>query len=134
MPCTSMCGQEREKTGIALYNTASAATGPDRKTSKLFTFGVNDCAFGYRNSFFKSGEKNRYIILNVTFILNKIPVLNTSYGAIRAELEQMEVRTPSIRTVSEAVINIRKSKLADSVEIGHAGSFFMNLVLYQSHF
>ena len=120
--------------GVELKDVFYELEAFDRKTSKLFTFGVNDCAFGYRDSFFKSGEKNRYIILNVTFILNKIPVLNISYGAIRAELEQMEVRTPSIRTVSEAVINIRKSKLPDPAEIGNAGSFFKNPVVDQAHF
>jgi len=101
----------------------------DRKNRKIYTFGLNDCAFGYRDSFFKSAGKNRYIILNVTFILNKTPVLNTSYGAIQEELKQMDIRNPSVRSVSQAVINIRRSKLPDPAEIGNAGSFFKNPVV-----
>lgn len=120
--------------GVELKDVFYELEAYDRKNGKIYTFGLNDCAFGYRDSFFKSGEKNRYIILNVTFILNKIAVLNSSYGAIRAELEQMDIRTPSIRSVSQAVINIRRSKLPDPAEIGNAGSFFKNPVVDQSLF
>ena len=120
--------------GVELKDVFYELEAYDRKNKKVYTFGLNDCAFGYRDSFFKSGEKNRYIILNVTFILNKTAVLNTSYGAIREELGQMDVRTPSIRSVSQAVINIRQSKLPDPAEIGNAGSFFKNPVVDQARF
>jgi UDP-N-acetylmuramate dehydrogenase len=120
--------------GVELKDVFYELEAYDRKTGKVYTFALNDCAFGYRDSFFKSGEKNRYIILNVTFLLNKTAVLNTSYGAIREELKQMDVRTPSIRSVSQAVINIRHSKLPDPSEIGNAGSFFKNPVVSQQQF
>ena len=106
----------------------------DRKGKKVYSFGVNDCKFSYRDSIFKSAEKGRYIILNVTFILNKNPVLNTSYGAIREELKKMGVSCPTIRDVSQAVIKIRRSKLPDPAEIGNAGSFFKNPVVDQALF
>jgi UDP-N-acetylmuramate dehydrogenase len=106
----------------------------DRKGKKVYSFGVNDCKFSYRDSIFKSAEKGRYIILNVTFILNKNPVLNTSYGAIREELKKMGVSSPTIGDVSQAVIKIRRSKLPDPAEIGNAGSFFKNPVVDQALF
>jgi UDP-N-acetylmuramate dehydrogenase len=106
----------------------------DRKEKKVYAFGVNDCRFGYRDSIFKSGEKNRYIILNVTFILNKIPVLKSSYGAIREELKKMGVNSPTIQDISHAVIKIRRSKLPDPADIGNAGSFFKNPVIDQQLF
>src|ERR1700750_1400413 len=101
----------------------------DRKEKKVFTFGVNDCQFGYRDSIFKSVRKGRYIILNVTFVLRKNPILNTHYGAIREELKIMGVKTPTIQDVSKAVIKIRRSKLPDPAVIGNAGSFFKNPVV-----
>jgi UDP-N-acetylmuramate dehydrogenase len=101
----------------------------DREEKKVYSFGVNDCQFGYRDSIFKSAKKNRYIILNVTLVLDKNPELNTSYGAIREELRKMNVSSPRIQDVSQAVIRIRRSKLPDPAEIGNAGSFFKNPVV-----
>lgn len=120
--------------GVELKDVFFELEAYDRKEKKVFAFGVNDCKFGYRDSIFKSMEKNRYIILNVTFILNKVPVLRTSYGAIRDELNKMKIKSPTIRDISEAVIHIRRSKLPDPAEIGNAGSFFKNPVVDQSLF
>jgi UDP-N-acetylmuramate dehydrogenase len=120
--------------GVELKDVFYELEAYDRKENKVFTFGVNDCRFGYRDSIFKSGEKGRYIILNVTFILKKIPVLNTSYGAIRDELKKMNIATPTIADISNAVITIRRSKLPDPAEIGNAGSFFKNPVVNQETF
>ncbi len=44
---------------------------------------VNDCDFGYRDSVFKRRYKDRFVILNVVYRLNKIPRFNIAYGAIR---------------------------------------------------
>ncbi len=89
-------------------------------------FNLNDCAFGYRESVFKRKYKNQFIINSVTCRLNKKPSFNTSYGAIEQELEKMGVKELSIRVISDAVINIRSSKLPNTAEIGNAGSFFKN--------
>jgi UDP-N-acetylmuramate dehydrogenase len=66
--------------------------------------------------------------------LNKKPSFNTSYGAINQELERMGVRKLSIPAVSQAVINIRTSKLPDPKEVGNAGSFFKNPVIANQQF
>ncbi|MER3463063.1 MAG: UDP-N-acetylenolpyruvoylglucosamine reductase [Chitinophagaceae bacterium] len=93
---------------------------------KMQTFSNNDCAFGYRESVFKNKYKGQFIITSVTYRLNKKPTFNTSYGAIQQELEKMGVQELSIKVVSQAVINIRSSKLPDWTKIGNAGSFFKN--------
>ena len=120
--------------GVELKDVFYELEAYDRKEKKVYAFGVNDCRFGYRDSIFKSTEKGRYIILNVTFLLSKNPVLKTSYGAIREELKKMGIHSPTIQDVSEAVIKIRRSKLPDPAEIGNAGSFFKNPVVDQSVF
>jgi UDP-N-acetylmuramate dehydrogenase len=96
------------------------------KDRKVRAFSVNDCAFGYRDSVFKSKWRNQYAILNVTLRMNKNPVFHTNYGAIEEELKKMNVTSLTIQAVSDAVIRIRSSKLPDPAKIGNAGSFFKN--------
>ena len=91
-----------------------------------YTFRLKDCEFGYRDSVFKRKYKDQFIILDVVFRLYKQPRFNTSYGAIAQELENMGVSTLSISAISQAVVNIRSSKLPDPKDIGNAGSFFKN--------
>lgn len=92
----------------------------------VHTFSNAACRFGYRESVFKRELRNKFFIISVTFKLSKSVQLNTSYGAISAELQRMGVQEPGIRDVSNAVINIRRSKLPDPTLLGNAGSFFKN--------
>lgn len=92
-------------------------------------FSLTECSFGYRESVFKNKEKNKWVILSVTFRLLKRAQLNTSYGAIEAELDKMNLDRITIRDVAQAVILIRSSKLPDPAKIGNAGSFFKNPVV-----
>ncbi len=92
-------------------------------------FDNSACNFGYRSSVFKTSEKGKYFISAVTFKLSKTPTINTKYGVINSELEKMGVSNPTIKDVSNAVINIRQSKLPDPKKIGNSGSFFKNPVI-----
>ena len=96
------------------------------KEKKIKIFNLTDCEFGYRDSVFKKKFKSQFIITSVTFKLNKKPKFNTSYGAIEQELEKMGIKELSIKAISNAVINIRSSKLPNPDEMGNAGSFFKN--------
>ncbi len=96
------------------------------KDKTVVKFSAADCAFGYRESVFKRKYKDEFVIISVTYKLRKKPLFNTSYGAINQELEKMGVKELSIAAISQAVINIRSSKLPDPKEIGNAGSFFKN--------
>ncbi len=104
------------------------------KSGELRTFNKEACNFGYRNSVFKNEVKNQYVIVSVTFKLDKNPSFNTSYGAIETELKAMNVSTLSLKAVSQAVCNIRRSKLPDPAIIGNAGSFFKNPEVALSQF
>lgn len=98
-------------------------------TGKIITFSNSDCQFGYRESVFKRALKGQYLISSVIFKLDKKPTFKTSYGAITNELENMKVTELSIQAISNAVINIRRSKLPDPKVTGNAGSFFKNPVV-----
>ncbi len=101
-------------------------------TGEIHTFYAADCSFGYRESVFKRALKGQYAIISVCFCLNSKPDFKTTYGAIEQELERMGVGELSLKCVSQAVINIRKSKLPDPKHIGNAGSFFKNPVVNQN--
>lgn len=98
----------------------------NRETLEVETFDREQCRFGYRESYFKHEGKDRYVILEVHFRLQKNPVVNTTYGAIKDTLAEMGIDRPTVKDVSNAVIHIRKSKLPDPAEIGNSGSFFKN--------
>lgn len=97
-------------------------------TNDLSEFSLSNsaCKFAYRESIFKHELKNQAVITHVIYRLNKTPKFNTSYGAIEQELEKMNIKELSIKAISEAVCNIRRSKLPNPSEIGNAGSFFKN--------
>ena len=97
-------------------------------------FSLADCEFGYRESVFKNQYKDQFIITSVTLRLYKKPLFNTSYGAIHQELEKMGVKDVSIQAISQAVINIRSSKLPDPNKVGNAGSFFKNPIVSNQQF
>jgi UDP-N-acetylmuramate dehydrogenase len=104
------------------------------KDKKLHTFSLNDCEFGYRESVFKKRYKDQFVITSVCYRLHKTAYFNTTYGAINQELENMGVKELSIKAISQAVINIRSSKLPDWKMIGNAGSFFKNPIITEQQF
>jgi UDP-N-acetylmuramate dehydrogenase len=120
--------------GVELKDVFYSLEAIHTQTLEKRTFTHADCQFDYRSSVFKTSEKGNYLITSVTFQLNKKPVFHTSYGAIEQELEKMKVNELSIRAISNAVIQIRQSKLPDPAQIGNAGSFFKNPLISVDHY
>lgn len=120
--------------GVEIKDTFHSLDAVELATGKLRTFSPEECAFGYRESVFKTSLKNQYTIVKVRYKLSKKPAFNTSYGAIEQELERMGVQDLSLDAISQAVINIRQSKLPDPKVLGNAGSFFKNPVIDEEQF
>ena len=106
----------------------------DLVSRKFLTFSVEECNYGYRDSFFKSPEgKDRYIITGIVFAFrrNGSPILE--YGNLRETLlSRCPCPTPS--DVRETIISIRRTKLPEVGEVGSAGSFFKNPVVSREVF
>ncbi|MGE4347307.1 MAG: UDP-N-acetylmuramate dehydrogenase [Flavobacteriaceae bacterium] len=121
--------------GVELKDVFDSCKAINIKTQEIKTFTLAECKFGYRESVFKSSEKDKYIILSVTLKLTKKDhKISTSYGVISNELQKMEIYNPTIQDISKAVIAIRQSKLPDPKEIGNSGSFFKNPVVTRKTF
>ena len=112
--------------GVEAKQVIESVTAWHKGQLKFITLNNNDCNFGYRDSIFKHELKGKVFITDVVFKLSKQPEFNIEYGAIKAELEQMQDDGLSINAIAQAVINIRSSKLPDPKVIGNAGSFFKN--------
>lgn len=106
----------------------------DLQEGKWVTFNHEQCRFGYRESIFKHEGKGRYFITHVVLRLAKNPTVNVKYGDIQAVLDGLGIANPSIQDVSNAVIQIRRSKLPDPATLGNCGSFFKNPVIELQHF
>jgi UDP-N-acetylmuramate dehydrogenase len=119
--------------GVEIKDIFVSLKAMEVATGLIKTFTKEECAFGYRESFFKRAGKGKYIILEVTFQLSTKHQFNTSYGAIEQELAKMNV-LPSIKNISQAVINIRSNKLPNPKELGNAGSFFKNPTIAIAHY
>lgn len=121
--------------GIEIKDSFYSCQALNLQTLEIETFYADDCKFGYRESVFKNELKGKYIILSVRFKLTKEKhELHIDYGAIKQELEKMQISNPTIQDVSKAVIQIRESKLPNPKEIGNSGSFFKNPVITKTEF
>ncbi len=112
--------------GVEAKETIESVTFWYWKEKTFLTYSNRECSFGYRDSIFKRQLKDKAFITSVVYKLSKKPVYNTSYGAIKEELENMGVFELSAKAIAYAVMHIRTSKLPDPKQIGNAGSFFKN--------
>lgn len=96
------------------------------KTGAIEHFSAAKCQFGYRESIFKHEYKGQYFILSVTFRLQHLAQVHTTYGAIDTVLKSNGILNPNPQDVANAVIKIRSEKLPDPAIYGNAGSFFKN--------
>jgi UDP-N-acetylmuramate dehydrogenase len=90
-----------------------------------------ECKFAYRYSMFKDNV-GRYVVLSVTFVLNKKGKLNLTYKDVQEQLTFKKIKEPTLKQVREAVVEIRTRKLPDLKKYGTAGSFFKNVVVPQA--
>jgi len=101
----------------------------DLQKGQIDILSNSQCEFAYRSSVFKTSARGRCFILSVKFKLSKNPAINLSYTPLKKMFEGRKVQSVSIKEVSAAVKQIRKSKLPDPEKIGNAGSFFKNPVV-----
>ena len=108
----------------------------DRSTGRVISFTNAECRFAYRASLFKNHERDRYIVLTVTFGLKRGGPASVRYPELKRYLEERNESLQDLSTVRNATIAIRRRKgmVIDpgDPDTRSDGSFFMNPVLSAS--
>lgn len=116
--------------GSEVKDTIVTVHALNKRTLTQDKFTNSQCKFAYRESIFKNTHKDQYVITSVVFKLTKgNHQIKTQYGAIEHELKQRGITVPTIKDISDVVIQIRKNKLPDPNVIGNSGSFFKNPII-----
>ncbi|MEM1243731.1 MAG: UDP-N-acetylmuramate dehydrogenase [Pseudomonadota bacterium] len=118
--------------GVELCQVFESLEAIDLTTFNRETFYLADCQFGYRDSVFKQRYKDRFLITYVHLKLSKLPNYNLSYPALEAKLA--ECSAIDLKSIAQAVIEIRQAKLPDPQQVPNAGSFFKNPIVTKEHF
>lgn len=100
----------------------------DTEKDEYKEFSNIECKFDYRFSYFKN-HPSRYVILFVTFKLNKKGKINSKYKDIQEALSVKRIKDPTLKQMRELVVDIRQRKLPNLKEYGTAGSFFKNVIV-----
>lgn len=116
--------------GVEVKDFIERVEGYELPSGKYMSYEKDECAFRYRNSYFKSVLKNSFLVSQVVFRLSKVAKLETSYGAVANELAMQGSATPI--EMRNAIKRIRRSKLPFPEQLGNAGSFFKNPVVATS--
>jgi len=115
--------------GVEAKDVIRTVCAYDLLEEDFVKFDVSECAYGYRESMFKSEEnKDRYIITHVVFAFHKTPNPQLEYGHIKDAVLARSVQ-PSPAVIREVITEIRKQKLPEPEVLGSAGSFFKNPVV-----
>lgn len=109
----------------------------DREQNAIVDLSNGQCGFSYRRSIFNTTEKERYIVLSVTFSLTPNGVPSLRYKDLQDYFAN-RVSVPALKEVRDAVIEIRskKSMVIDERDPNSrsAGSFFKNPIVSEEEF
>jgi len=100
----------------------------DRSKKEFAVLNKKECRFGYRNSFFKECPDN-FIIISIVLKLSKKKPKIPKYKDVEDYFNKKNNKSPGLKGIREAIIEIRKNKLPDPQIIPNAGSYFINPVL-----
>jgi len=115
--------------GQEVSETIVSVRAIDRKDGSTVDISREECGFEYRRSIFNTVEKGRYIVISVTYVLEKGGKAKIAYK----DLADAVGEDASLSEVREAVRKIRASKgmlvRQGGADSRSAGSFFKNPVV-----
>ena len=109
----------------------------DRRTGHVSELPAAACAFAYRDSLFKSIDKDRYVVLAVRYALTPNGAPAVRYAELERALHAGGIRSASLEQVRALVIELRrrKSMVVDPMDSNSrsCGSFFVNPIVPAEH-
>ena len=124
--------------GQEVAETIARVEALDRTIDRVVWFTNWDCRFGYRSSLFKNYERDRYVVLSVTFRLKRGGCATIRYPELQKYVDERGVSVDDLQGVRDAVIAIRKRKgmVLDPTDpdTRSDGSFFMNPILTRTQY
>lgn len=118
--------------GQEVSNVMMTLQAYDLQEKKLVTMTASECNFSYRDSRFKSEDRDRFLITAVTFMLSSKPPIPPFYESVERHLKEHKITDITAATIRDAVMNIRRAKLPDPAIIANTGSFFKNPIIQRS--
>jgi UDP-N-acetylmuramate dehydrogenase len=123
--------------GQEVSQTIESVRAVDRESGKICDFSRTECEFGYRSSRFNGRERDRYIVVQVSFALRKNGAARVEYADLQRYFSGRS-HPPTLAETREAVRQIRASKgmllIPGDSDCRSAGSFFKNPVVSDSEF
>ncbi len=108
----------------------------DRVSGELVTFDNDACEFSYRSSRFKTKDRDRFVVLDVSFVLQEHAKPQIAYPELQKRLAESGA-ADDVASVRRSVLELRaaKSMLLDPRDPNgrSCGSFFVNPVIEQEH-
>ncbi len=121
--------------GQEVSETISKVKVFDRKNKELLELSNQDCKFEYRKSIFNTNQKDRFVVLEVTYLLKKYGNPKLVYKDL---LNHFSDATPKLIEVRNAVRKIRAEKAMlvrqGGLDSQSAGSFFKNPIISKDQF
>lgn len=121
--------------GQEVSETISRVKVFDRKSKEILTLNNSECKFTYRASIFNTTDKNRFVVLQVNYKLQKNGAPKIVYKDL---IRFFDGKNPDLKETREAVCRIRAEKAMlvrqDGLDAQSAGSFFKNPFVTKSQF
>lgn len=119
--------------GVQVEDVVESVTAFHIPTLTFKTLSNADCQFSYRESIFKR-EVGQWLITSVLFKLHKTPHINLQYGDVARVAAEFAARRGDGTSITpldtmQAIIQIRHSKIPDTVALPNCGSFFKNPIV-----
>ncbi len=115
--------------GQEVSQTITSVRVLERATGTILDLSNEQCRFGYRSSIFNTQQRDRYIILRVSYRLRKDAQPTLRYADLQKFFATAQ-NPPTLLQVREAVLQIRQSKamllIPGDEDARSAGSFFKN--------